>query len=58
MLTETFQSLLEKEREAEKLYAKLAGQITDPAARKQVEQIHREKLHHVQLVERLLEIVE
>lgn len=58
MLAETFHALLEKEREAEKLYAGLAGQITDPSTRRHVEQIHREKLHHVKLVERLLEIVE
>jgi rubrerythrin len=58
MLAEKFQALLATEREAEKVCANLAAQMIDPAAREQVEQIHREKQRHVQLVERLLEIVE
>ena len=58
MLAEKFRGLLEKERQAEKMYADLAGQIADPGARRQVEQIHREKVRHVELVERLVEIVE
>ncbi len=58
MLTETFQGLLEQERQARDVYANLTAQVSDPEARKQVEQIHREKQHHVELVERLLEIVQ
>ena len=58
MLAEKFQALLDTEREAEKICANLAAQITDPTTREQVEQIHREKQRHVLLVERLLEIVE
>lgn len=58
MLAEKFEALLATEREAEKVCANLAAEITDPAAREQVEQMHREKRRHVQLVERLLEIVE
>ena len=58
MLTETFQGLLERERQARDAYADLIAQASDPEAREQLEQIHREKQRHVELVERLLEIVQ
>lgn len=58
MLAEKFRELLDQERQVEGLYAGLSEQVTDPATKEQIEQIHREKLRHVQLVERLLEIVE
>ena len=58
MLAETFQQLLEQEQQAEKLYCELSSQVSDLNAKQQVQQIHREKLRHVQLVERLLEIVD
>ncbi len=58
MLAEKFRELLEQERQAEGVYAGLSEQVTDPAAREHIQQIHREKLRHVQLVERLIEIVE
>ncbi len=58
MLGEQFQSLLETELAAEKAYCELIGQIADPSIRQDVEQIHRDKLRHVQLAERLVEIVE
>ena len=58
MLTERFRQLLEQERQAEMLSAEMVGQVSDPAARQQLEEMHRDKLRHVQLVERLLEILE
>lgn len=58
MLAGKFQELLAQEREAEKAYQDLCGQVPDLIARRQIEQILREKHRHVQLVERLLEIVE
>lgn len=58
MLAERFRALLEQEREAEQVYAELAAKVADLNAREQIRQIHREKLRHVELVERLLEIVE
>lgn len=58
MLAEQFQILLDQERQAEKLYTDLAGQVTDPADRQEIQQISREKGRHVQLVNRLLEIVD
>jgi len=58
LLAEAFQTLLEHERQAEKTYRELAGRAKDPSAREQIELILREKRRHVELVERLLEIVE
>jgi len=58
LLAETFQALLEREREAEKTYGDLATRADDPSARRQIELILREKQRHIGLVERLLEIVE
>ncbi len=58
MLAETFRALLKQERQAEKTYSELLANISDITARQKLQQIHREKLRHVQLVERLLEIVE
>jgi len=58
MLAERFHKLLCQEQQAERAYAELADKTGDTSARRQLEQIHREKARHVQLVERLLEIVE
>ena len=58
MLAEKFQALLETERRTEEVCASLAAELTDPAAQEQLAQLQREKQHHIQLVERLLEIVE
>ena len=41
MLAERFQTLLDTERRAEQVYADLIDQMSDPAARQQVEQIYR-----------------
>ena len=58
MLAEQFAELLAREQEAEKACAELLDNTSDLNARRQLQQIYREKVHHVQLVERLLEIVE
>ena len=58
ILREQFQTLLAREQNAAQTYADLAAKITDPTLRRQVEQLHREKLRHIRLTERLLEIVE
>jgi len=57
-LSERFQVLLEQEQKAEQAYAGLAAQASDDESRRELRQIQREKLRHVQLVERLIEIVE
>ena len=57
-LAEQFEGLLAKERAAAVQYADLASKCSDPARREQAEALRREKLRHVQLAERLLEIVE
>ncbi len=58
MLRDTFEALLVKEQQAEKMYAELAERLQGHAARQQVQQIHREKVRHIELTRRLLEIVE
>ena len=58
LLAEKFQKLLDQERQAEQVYAELADKIADLAARQQLQQIRREKIHHMELIQRLLEIVD
>ena len=58
MLREQFLALLDKERQAERMYADLAARMKSPAVRRQIEDLHRDKLRHIALAERLLEIVE
>ncbi len=58
LLREQFLTLLDKERQAERLYADLAVRLSDPSLRKQIEQLHRDKQRHITLAERLLEIVD
>lgn len=57
-IAQQFQALLEMERQAEQTYAELLAKVEDPAIRQQIEQLHRDKLRHIQLTQRLLEIVE
>jgi len=57
-LREQFLALLDKERQAERVYADLSAKLTDPALRRQIEHLHRDKQRHSALAERLLGIVE
>jgi rubrerythrin len=57
LLREQFQTLLSQEQQALQAYADLVAKVDDPAVREQVEQLHRDKQRHVELTERLLEIV-
>ena len=57
-LRERFQALLSQEQQALAAYADLASRVQDPGLRDQVEQLHREKQRHIELTERLLEIVD
>jgi len=56
-LREQFQKLLAHEQQAMEACAELAASLEDPAIREKVEQLHRDKQRHVELTERLLEIV-
>ena len=58
LLAEKFQKLLDQERQAEQVYGELADKIADLTARQQLQQIRREKIHHMELIQRLLEIVD
>ena len=57
LLRDLVQDLLDKTQHAEKAYAGLADHVSDPAMREQIELLAREKQRHVQLAERLVEIV-
>ena len=58
MLAEQFQNLLAKEQEAADFYAGLEGKVIEPGLKQQIEQLAREKQRHVELTQRLLEIVD
>ena len=57
-LADQFQALLDMARQAERLYAELAGGVGDAQLRDQLEQLSRDKQRHAKLAERLLEIVQ
>jgi len=58
VLRDQFQSLLDQQRQAVVLYADLAARTPDPSVRQQAQQLQRDKLRHIRLTERLLEIVD
>jgi rubrerythrin len=57
-LREQFQALLDQEQQALAVYTELADKVRDPRLRDQVEELRRDKQRHVELTERLLEIVD
>jgi len=57
-LRDQFEMLLDQEQRALGAYTDLMARIDDLTVREQVEQLLREKQRHVELTERLLEIVE
>ncbi|MHC4561507.1 MAG: hypothetical protein ACYS8X_01905 [Planctomycetota bacterium] len=57
ILAEQFRRLLLKQQEAAQAYARLLKEVDDPELREKVDHICRDKLRHVRLSERLLEIV-
>jgi rubrerythrin len=57
-LAEQFNALLDQEQQAADYYATMASKTDDPQVRRLVEQVHREKKRHIQLTQRLLEIVD
>ena len=57
-LAEQFNALLDQQQQAADYYAAMAAQTDDPQVRRQVEQVCREKKRHIQLTQRLLEIVD
>ena len=58
VLAEQFEALLRQEQQVEESYAGLAQKVTDPAALADIKNIHRDKQRHIQLAQRLLEIVD
>jgi len=57
-LHEQVDELIAKTRTAADLYQRFAAQNADPAVRDQLNRLHRDKLRHAELAERLREIVE
>lgn len=57
-LAEQFHALLSQEQQVEETYARLLPQVTDPGALAQLQHIRRDKQRHIQLAQRLLEIVQ
>jgi len=57
LLREQFRDLLNETRCAQQAYADLAAEADDPATREKLEYLHRQKQRHVQLTQRLLEIL-
>ena len=57
VLAVQFEELLDREREAVRLYAEWVSEAADSSMREEVEQLLREKQRHIELTERLLEIV-
>ena len=58
LLSDRFQELLARQQQAARAYADLAESLKDPGLCEQFRQIGREKLRHIHLTERLLEIVQ
>lgn len=58
LLRDRFEVLLGQQQQALQAYASLAANVVDPSLRDQVEQLQRDKQRHVELTERLLEIVD
>ena len=56
-LRQQFQTLLEEERQANKTYMDLMSKVDNPQVRRQIEQLVQDKNRHIELAERLLEIV-
>ncbi len=58
ILRERFEDLLARQQNALGCYESAGSNTTDPETRKQLNQLCKEKKRHIQLTERLLEIVE
>jgi len=57
-LRERFESLLKAEQEVVGAYEQMARMVQDPVRREAIAQLVRDKHRHVQLTQRLLELVE
>jgi len=57
-LAEQFNALLDQQQHAADHYETVAAQTSDPQMKHQMEQVCREKKRHIQLTQRLLEIVD
>lgn len=58
ILAEQFRGLLAKEQQAVRMCADLEAKAADPAFRQELGQLRRDKQRHIELTQRLLEIVQ
>ena len=58
LLRDQFQALLTREKQVLDAYADLAARSEDPALKEQLLALQRDKQRHIQLAQRLLEIVD
>ena len=57
-LAEQFNALLDQQQHAADHYQAVAAKTDDPQMKHQIEQVCRDKKRHIQLTQRLLEIVD
>jgi rubrerythrin len=58
ILRQRFESLLKTEQEVQRAYEELSRLVQDPLQQAQIQQLIREKQRHIELTQRLLELVE
>ncbi len=58
LLAEQFEKLLAQAEQAEKMYAGIADETDDASLKEQFQELRREKRRHIEMAERLLEIVD
>jgi len=58
LLAEQFEKLLAQAEQAERMYAGIADETDDEGLKEQFQELRREKRRHIEMAERLLEIVD
>jgi len=58
LLAEQFERLLAEAQQAERMYAGIAEETDDAGLKEQFQELRRDKRRHIEMTERLLEIVD
>ena len=58
LLRERFENLLKAEQQAQLAYQEVGRLVADPAQLEQIQQVIRDKQRHIELAQRLLELVD
>jgi rubrerythrin len=56
-IAEQFQTLMQLTDQAQRNYAQMSLETSDPAISQKLLQLHKDKQRHIRLIQRLLEIV-